>query len=426
MRWVNTTRNQSLGRYTQDSNPHEQSRDSDKHIRWQTPSLEFQDLLIPSTVHSSRSKMLGPALSAVLSTLLLASAIMPSGAMASVQHSWMPLDKRAHAPHDGSECFQNFATDPQKCSVVHVAFFEDDKCGQPLDLVRTTPYAFIKNRNEQMLFDGMVAHSLKKPFGSMRVLAAVDGIGIGFAKEEESDGVVQNMAWMSSAQTYSAFTSKECITLPNLDTKLVGVWSVKLDNTLNQAGYVWNPDNIPLIRNAAGCQHAAIKKHRKRLTTSAYKGTPACLEPASYGGGGVLLMYATDDCSGDPKDTKAVRKQLYSTVQCTPLSMTGFKSYKAVQPKGPTIDTIFSPLYYDLNENGYHRCAQRDVSARPFRPNECQKVAGNDMFVGVYGNDPGFPQPPPESDVRVLLRSTGRGPHQPPRLGPKGVAFTGP
>ncbi|SJX60070.1 uncharacterized protein SRS1_11385 [Sporisorium reilianum f. sp. reilianum] len=357
--------------------------------------------------------MFGPTRSALLSTLLLAAALVPSGALGSVQHSWMPLDKRG-AVLSGSGCYREYATDPQNCPIVHVAFFEDTACSKPLELVRTTPHALIKG-NEQMIFDGTVAHSLKRPFGSLRVLAAVKGIGIGFAKQEESDMVVQNTAWMSSADTWAAFEDKACVTLPNLEAGHVGVWTAKFDSIFNVGGYVWNPDNIPINKEAPQCKGAAEKRvhHRRssktgaKVAQAAAKCKPVCLEPASYGGGGVLLLYTTDNCTPDPKDPKSVQRQLFSTVQCTPLARTNFKSYKAIQPQGLTLPTIFSPTYYDLGETDYHACAKRDVDSRPFKPNECQKMAGNDMFVGVYGDDMTFPQPNPGPQDKVLLQSHG-------------------
>ncbi|TKY90073.1 hypothetical protein EX895_000071 [Sporisorium graminicola] len=350
-----------------------------------------------------------PTRNASLPTLLLAAAVVPLGALDSAQRSYMPLDKPV-AVSDGSECYRNYATDPRSCPIVQVAFFEDTHCSEPLNLVRTNPQAFIKG-NEQMLFDGAVAHSLKNPFGSMRVLAAVDGIGIGFAKSEESDMVVQNMAWLSSSQTQAAFKSKQCINFPNLDVSQVKVWTVKADGAFNRRGYAWNPYNIPITKSPQCTDAPGKLKTPSPWILSSKNGAPKsqpasatgieCLEKASWGGGGVLLMYASDDCSGSPK------RQLYSTAQCTPLAMTNFKSYKAIQPQGPTIDTVFSPAYYDVSESGYHACAQRDVSARPFKPNECQKVAGNDMFVGVYGVDAAFPPPVPGPHNKVLLQSHG-------------------
>ncbi len=81
-----------------------------------------------------------------------------------------------------------------------------------------------------------------------------------------------------------------------------------------------------------------------------------------------------------------------------------------MQPTGPTVDTIFSPTYYDIGQNGYHACSQLDVDAQPFKPNECQKVSGGDMFVGVYANDPDprMAQAPPGRNDKVLLNSHGQ------------------
>jgi len=343
--------------------------------------------------------MLGATRAALLFTFLAAAAIVPLGAMASLQHSSLPLDKRAAVP-DVSHCYRDFATDPDNCPILNVAFFEDAQCERPLHLARTTPTALIKG-NEQMLFDGAVAHSLKSSFGSIRVLAAVKGIGMGFAKEEESDTVVQNLAWMSSAQTFDAYESKACITFPNLDASQVGVWSVKFDDSFNQGGYVWNPSNIPLKQSAPQCIKRA-RHARGRLAAQ-----PVCLHGASWGGGGVLLLYKNDDCTDDPKDARSVKKQFYSTVQCNALTMTEFKSFKAIEPTGPTIPINFSPAYYDLDKDGYHRCVQRDITTRPFKSGVCQKVAGNDMFVGVYGMDPDYPQPPPGAGDKLLLKAHG-------------------
>lgn len=355
-----------------------------------------------NTLESS-VKMPNPTQSSLLSTLLLVAAILPWCVLGSLQHSWMPLDKRSSA-QDGSNCYHDYATDPANCPIVHVAFFEDASCNKPLELARTTPQAMIKG-NEQMIWEGTVAHSLKRPLGSMRVLAAVQGIGIGFAKEEESDGVVQNTAWMSSSKVYDAFKTKDCITLPNLDVHEVGVWTARVDSITNQGAYVWNPDNIPIKNGVAQCAHASTDARHKRRSrgTASGRTRPICLEQASYAGGAVLLLYSTDDCTGPAE------KQLYSTMQCTPLRKTSFKSYKAIQPKGPTIDTVFSPIYYDLNANELHACAQRDVSARPFKPNACQKMFNTNMFVGVYGVDPSpeFPQPVPSPGDKVLLQSHG-------------------
>ncbi|CDS02199.1 uncharacterized protein SPSC_02279 [Sporisorium scitamineum] len=352
--------------------------------------------------------MIGPIRNALLSTLLLASALMPSGVLGSVQHSWMPLDKRAALP-DGSECYRNYVTDPQNCPIVNVAFFEDTQCSKPLTLVRTYSRALLKG-NEQMIFDGSFSRAVQRPFGSIRVLAAVPGIGIGFAKEPESDTVVQNTAWMSSAQTYEAFKSKACLTFPNLDASQAKIWTAKMDDSFNINGYVWNPNNIPIKNEAIECyphKSRLAQKHAKRSPSTAANCKPVCLEPASWGGGGVLLMYSSDDCSGDLKGPQAVKTQLYSTVQCTPIDMTNFRSFKAFQPQGANIDPVFSPVYYDIGDNGYHACAQHDVMSRPFKPNECQKVAGNGMFVGVYGVDPNYPPPGPGPHDKVLLRSKG-------------------
>lgn len=344
--------------------------------------------------------MFGPTRSALLSTLLLAAAIVPLGALGSLQYSSMPLDKRG-AVSDGSECYIDYARDPQNCPIVNVAFFEDTDCRKPLPLVRTTPQALIKG-NAQMLFDGAVAHSLQRPFGSLRVLAAVPGIGIGFAKGEESDTVVQNSAWLSSTQTYNAFKMEQCITFPNLDASQVKVWTAKADAAFNQHGFVWNHDNVPIKKSP---QCSAAKKrgiHAMNLARSSKPATkPECLSPGSWGGGGVLLMYTSDDCSGTGK------RQLYSAAQCSPLVMTNFKSFKAIDPSGSNIGPVLSPVYYDLGENGYHACAQHDVSALQFKPNQCQKVAGGDAFVGVYGVDPAYPQPGPGPKDKVLLQGHG-------------------
>lgn len=339
--------------------------------------------------------MLATTRSALLSALLLAATISPLGALGSAQHSNLPLDKRA-AVSDGSECWREFASNPDKCPVLQVAFFEDTQCSKPLSLVRTTPRALIKG-NQQMLFEGAVAHSVKKPFGSIRILGAVPGIGIGFAAEEESDTVVQNMAKMSSAETYKAYQRKDCVTFPNLDARRVGVWTVRREDVFNQHGYVWNQGNIPLKANASQCQ----KLNRRAFAHADAGERSVCLEGASWGGGGVLDLYTNDDCSGPAK------RQIYSTVQCTPLSTTSFKSFKAVSPSGPTIDAIFSPTYYDLGETGYHACAQRDVTAEKFKPGQCQKFSNTGAFVGVYGNDPQYPQPGPGPHDKILKESSG-------------------
>ncbi|KAJ1030553.1 hypothetical protein NDA16_001462 [Ustilago loliicola] len=336
--------------------------------------------------------MLGTTRSALLSALILTVTISPLGALGSVQNSNLPLDKRA-AASDGSECWRDFASDPRACPVVQVAFFEDTQCSKPLNLVKTQ--AFNKG-NEQMLFESAVAHSVKKPFGSIRVLGAAPGIGIGFAKEEESDMVVQNMAFMSSADTHKAYQLKQCVTFPNLDASRVGVWTVKWDASINQQGYVWNQDNIPLKSSAAQC-------HKRNRRASAHSSEySVCLEGASWGGGGVLDLYTNDDCSGP------VKRQIYSTTQCTPLSTTSFKSFKAVSPLGLTIDAIFSPTYYDFGKTLYHACAQRDVTAMKFKPGQCQKFTNAGAFVGVYGNDPQYPQPGPGPNDKILKKGSGR------------------
>lgn len=354
---------------------------------------------------SKQAKMLSATLQALLLTFLVAAAVGPLGAAGSVQHSWNPLDKRRAPLNDGSECYHTFATDPKSCPMVRVAFFEDTECSKPLPLVKTVQRALI-NGNEQMLFDGAVAHSLKRPFGSIRVLAAVRDIGIGFAKHEESDTVVQNMAWMSAADTYKAYQQKSCVTLPNLDVEHVGVWSVRFEHLLNQGGYVWNPYNIPIKQNVPQCH--GPEKRALMHGAATRSSSPVCLQPASYGGGAVLLLYKSKDCTVDPNDSKSVKMQLYSTVQCTPLTMTDFNSYRAVQPKGDTIEPIFSPAYYERGSTFYHSCAPHDVAAMPFKPNgECQRFSGNDMFVAVFGNDPNYPQPAPGPHDKVLLKPRG-------------------
>ncbi|EST09689.1 hypothetical protein PSEUBRA_000063 [Kalmanozyma brasiliensis GHG001] len=368
--------------------------------------------------------MLGPIRHGLLISLLLVAAIVPSQTIASPQHLSTHLYKR---DDDGRDCYKKFAKDPSNCPIINVAFFADTNCATPLPLARTTPRALIEG-NEQMLFDGTVAHSLKRPFGSLRIIAAARGMGLGFAKGEESDTVVQNMAFMSAARTFEAFSKKECVTFPNLDASQVGVWTARQEASLNVQGYVWNPDNIPIKRTPQYSTDNALMKtnsHRRRGSRRVSTGACAvCLEEASWGGGGVLLMYTTPDCTSTPK------KQLYSTVQCTPLSLTDFRSYKAVQPLGPTIDTIFSPTYYDVGQTGYHACAHQDVSARPFKPNECQKMAGGDMFVGVYGLDPDprLVQPALSQGDKVLAQGHGKlllGP-KPGSKSPSGVRFTGP
>lgn len=350
--------------------------------------------------------MLNTTRSALLSTLLLAAALVPTDVFGSVQHTSIPLDKGSAAVDDGSECYKDFATDPT-CAIVNVAFFEDTECNKPLELVRRTSRAMIKG-NEQMNWDGSVAHSLQHPFGSLRVLAATKGLGIGFAKEEESDTVVQNTAWMSADQVWDAFQTKDCITFPNLDSRAVGVWTARRQDIMNQGGYVWNPDNVP-IQVCGACtkfsnnavNNAVEKRHTRSHQHSRNRSRAVCLEPASYGAGGVLLMYNSSECTGP------TTKQLYSSVQCTPLSTTNFKSYKAIAPSGPTIDTIFSPVYYDLNANQYHACAQHDVDARPFQYNKCQKMDNEDVFVGVYGVDPDHPQDGPAKGDKVLKQGHG-------------------
>ncbi len=54
--------------------------------------------------------------------------------------------------------------------------FEDANCATPLPLTPHRPYR-VHQGNEQMLFDGAVAHSLKRRFGSLRILAAAQGMG---------------------------------------------------------------------------------------------------------------------------------------------------------------------------------------------------------------------------------------------------------
>lgn len=355
--------------------------------------------------------MLGATRSALLSNLLVAMACVPLGALASIQHSAMPLDK-GQAASDGSECWTDYANKPE-CTMLQVSYFEDAECGKPLDLFKSDPHAMIKG-NTHMVWDGALAKSLKKPFGSLRVVGAVPGFGLGFAREAESDTVVQNMAWMSAADTYRVFQSKSCVTFPNLDASKVGIWSVRAETSLNQGGYVWNPFNIPLKDSSYQCI-----KRRRSVTIQSRVSSAVCLEGASWGGGGVLELYTTDNCTPDPKDKNSVKRQLYSTVQCTPLSMTNYKSFKAIAPSGPTIGPVFSPVYYDLGQqSGYHACAQHDVSAMPFQHDACQKAAGNDMFVGIYGKDPTYKQPAPGPGDKVLLKSRGHlllspGPHTP-------------
>lgn len=338
--------------------------------------------------------MFGAVRASLLSTLLLAGAIAPIGALASLQH-WNALDKRQE-PATGSECYRDFATDPENCPILNVAFFEDSSCSKPLQLAHAKPDSFIEG-NKQMLFDAASAHTLKSPFGSVRILAAAQGVGLGFAKEEESDTIVQNFAFMSSADTFKAYQSKSCVTFPNLDASKVGIWTVRSESSLNQEGYVWNPDNIPLKQSAPQCT-----KRTKRASTQPGEQC-VCLEGASWGGGGVLQLYSGSDCTGETK------RQLYSTAQCTPISMTGFNSFKAVQPLGPTIDAIFSPVYYGLDKDQYHRCSQRDVTAKPFKSGVCQQFKNSQAFVGVYGNDPdpSLAQPPPGPADKVLLKGKG-------------------
>ncbi|SPO19628.1 uncharacterized protein UTRI_00038_B [Ustilago trichophora] len=353
--------------------------------------------------------MLSATRSALLSTLLVAMASVPLGALASIQHSAMPLDKR-QAASDGSECWTDYAKKPE-CTMLQVSYFEDAECRKPLGLFKADPNAMIKD-NTQMVWDGALTRSLKKSFGSLRVVGAVPGFGLGFAREAESDTVVQNMAWMSAAETYRVFQSKSCVTFPNLDASKIGVWSVRAETSLNSDGYVWNPFNVPLKNSGYQCN-----KRRRSVANQSSASSAVCLEGASWGGGGVLELYTTENCTPDPKDKNSVKRQLYSTVQCTPLSMTNYKSFKAIAPSGITIDPVFSPVYYDLGQqSGYHACAQKDVSSAPFKPNACQKAAGNDMFVGIYGNDPTYKQPVPGPGDKVLRKSHGNlllgpGPH---------------
>lgn len=294
---------------------------------------------------------------------------------------------------DGSECFRNFASDPNACPIVNVAFFKDAKCSQPVPLPRRG--SFVRG-NAEMLFESAVSHSVQGGFGSIRVLAAVEGLGIGFAKGEESDTVVQNFAWMSAEKTWTAYRSQACISVPNLDVTKVGVWTTKAEGALNQGGYVWNEDNIPLKWGSPQC-------HKQLQGRSGGKAAQeVCLEGASWGGGGMLLLYTNDDCTVDPKNSNSVKKQLYNTAQCTPLTMTEFRSFKAVQPLGPTIDINFSPIYYDMGKQGYHACSQRGVVTKPFKSGVCQKIAADGMFVGVYGNDPQFPQAGPSPGDKIL------------------------
>ncbi|UTT95260.1 hypothetical protein NDA17_002783 [Ustilago hordei] len=348
--------------------------------------------------------MLPATRTALLLALLVAVTISPLGAVGSVQHSNLPLDKRS-AVSDGSQCWTEFASDPKNCPIVQVAFFEDTQCSQPLQLVKTTPNAFIKG-NKQMLSEGAVAHSVKKPFGSIRVLATVADIGIGFAVGEESDTVVQNMAFMSAAETRKAYQSKSCVTFPNLEVGRVGVWSTRSESLLNQGGYVWNPFNIPIKSSASQCN-----KHNKRVVAHADQYS-VCLNGVSWGGGGVIYLYPNDDCSGRAK------RQIYSTVQCTPLAADGFKSFKAVSPQGDTINPIFSPSYYDFNgETGYHACSQKGVTEQKWKPGQCQKFGNSIAFAGVYGNDPGNPQPGPRPNDKVLKSSHGGKPNRSPAPG---------
>lgn len=339
--------------------------------------------------------MIGATRSALLSTLLLAAAIVPLGAFGAIQATSMPLDKRS-AEDIIAECWTGFAQDPKKCPVIQLAVFKDAECRTPFALSKTWPHAIIKG-NTQMLFEGAIANSLQHPFGSVRVVGAVPGIGLGFANQEESDTVIQNMAWMSAAETYKAYQSKSCLHFPNLDLSTVRMWSIRSEDVMNQVGYVFNPYNVPIKRNVAQCR----ARHRRQVAGhSAVQSV--CLEPASWGFGGVLEMYANDDCTG------AAKRQLYTTVQCTPLGTTNFRSFKVVAPSGNDFGPIFSPVYYDYNnDTGYHACAHKGVSAKPFQPNVCQKMAGDGMFVGVYGMDPNNPQAGPVPGDKVLYKGHG-------------------
>ncbi|GAK62628.1 uncharacterized protein PAN0_001c0829 [Moesziomyces antarcticus] len=359
--------------------------------------------------------MASSAMKSLLSTLLVASFLAPLGVLGSVQHSSIPMDKRA-AVSDGSECWTDFAKNSQDCPVLQVAFFKDAQCSQALNLVRTTPQALIKG-NKQMLFEGAVAHSLKEPVGSVRIIGAVPGIGLGFARQEESDSVVQNMAWMSSSETMKAYQSKSCVSFANLDAKRVGVWTVKADDSFNPPGVAWDEDNIPITESAHAC---AEERHAHRRGTQT-----VCLESASWGKGGVLQLYNSDDCTG------RATKQVFSAAQCTPLKTTGFKSFKTFRPQGDKCDVIFSPEYYDIGQDGYHRCAQLDITAVKPKSGACQKFDNGNMFVGVYSNDPQFPQPAPGPGDKVLLQSHGvrllsPGPGKPAGKQRGGAGFYGP
>ncbi|SNX81355.1 uncharacterized protein MEPE_00060 [Melanopsichium pennsylvanicum] len=338
--------------------------------------------------------------SASFSTLL-SGVLLSSSALATIQHSSIALDKRQSI--DPNICWTQYHDRPDLCQVLQVAYYRDASCNAPLSLHSKVHGATIHG-NTQMIWESAVAHTIMQTFGSIRIVGAIEGLALGFGKREESDTVVQNMAYMSSAELQRAYRTKACVTFPNLDVEKVGVWTVKAENTFNSEGYVWNPHNIP-IKNTPECSGAKKSKTKRQLMSHHRYGNamPVCLKGASWGGGGVLMLYDSDDCSGEGK------RQLYSTAQCTPLSTTttGFKSYKAIEPQGDTIDTIFSPIYYDMGQSGYHACSPKGVTKRPFKPNECQKFAGNDMFVGVYGNDPNYPQSGPDPGVKILRQAHG-------------------
>lgn len=294
------------------------------------------------------------------------------------RHSSQSLLSKRFAVED---CYRNFNTDP-RCSVVNVAFYSDDACAQPMALDRHAASRagaddFVRG-NAKMLFDSAIS-ATPSNFRSIKILAATEGFGVGFAQHPDSDTLIMNMAWLSAADVSQAFKRQSCLQLTNVYAPLARQWTVKNEATLNQPGYIWNAHNLPLKTNVAACSSHVTRKARG-----------VCLEPRSWGAGGVLEMYKSLDCTGIPIH------QTFNSAQCEPLSLTEFSSFKPVQPLGQTVNFTFSDEYYALGREGYHACGHKNVVTRPFLPGKCQKLVSRGAFVGVYGNDPLYPQAGPD------------------------------
>ncbi|PWZ02993.1 hypothetical protein BCV70DRAFT_197230 [Testicularia cyperi] len=200
------------------------------------------------------------------------------------------------------------------------------------------------------------------------------------------------MAWMSAADTANAFKSKACITFENLAPGQALFWTARVEDVLNQEGYVWNPWNLP------------VTSQRCHGSTSSGRGNAqsVCLQRRSWGFGAVLELYESPDCTHRGQRTR----QIFNSAQCTPLTMTDFQSFQMIEPRSDQFDMHFSSTYYAIGASGYHACDIRPDTKIRIVPGRCEKMAGKGIYVGVYGVDDRAPPQGPAPGDKVLLRGT--------------------